>query len=386
MDPSLVRIDKNIAYNILDFDKFDNSRILKDLLFYISFSYQSDLFGFGELDPKKFSQVMSLDYANLFRTHPEPMQLLVSEERKQQLIKNEKQHGVFSKHKLWTSYLENALYILMTVPVMTNYISPSKDLYEISNFIILENVSVSKISVRGQSKYIYKYKLNKIFVSNLKKFFLNADMKAYVSLKKLNLESPFISFSNLIQHKISKGQCAHRFKFEELRMLLHISENLEAKNIKNKINLKLQKLLPVFEGQYQGFKFQWTTGDGQKYAYVPYISWDKRNTTEIAEENRSIYKQVFRNDLKHDLLEFYRYQHFDDVIIREHPSDEESLFLMWLISEEDMENKKAIYVSVWGKYNKVGKYLNGEKFAHSFFSDLMKLQKKKDIIDFLNKH
>jgi len=387
---TLVRIDKNFAYNILDFEKFDESKLIKDLLFYISFTYQNhtDLFGFGLLDPKNFASVMSLDYSNLFRKHPNPFQLLnLSDNKINNLLQKENDFGRMSEHRLWTSYLENALYILKSKPVYSVYKhkDDNKVFIEEKNFIILESIGIQINKIKGQKKLLYKYKLNKLFIANLKKFFLNAELKTYIELKKPNLDNFFITVSNLIQSLSAKNINGHYFKFDELAELLKVSQK-EPKFVKRDINKKMKLVLPYLEPLFKNISFFWVKGNGQRFAYVPAISWtlEKKEKKE-SEFSQSIHKDIFRNDIRHEFLEFFRYNYFDNLFTELHSDNETKQFFLWLVSDKDLSEKTALFITVYSRYNKTtSRFFKPVDAAKQFFKDIKMMKTERSLVNYLN--
>lgn len=72
---NLVRLDKNLGYNITDFRKYDkrDQILLKNLIVYMSLNFQKNLFGFVTIDPCHFCKTMKYSRAELFRKHKDPL-------------------------------------------------------------------------------------------------------------------------------------------------------------------------------------------------------------------------------------------------------------------------------------------------------------------------
>ena len=62
----LIRFDKNLASNGLDFSNSygDDGQLIFDLLFYITLTYQTNLFGYGKFIPAEFCEAMGYNRLN----------------------------------------------------------------------------------------------------------------------------------------------------------------------------------------------------------------------------------------------------------------------------------------------------------------------------------
>ena len=72
---SSLRVDKNMAYNISDFKRYDkmDQIVIKNLIIYMSLTFQKNLFNLVEIDPKDFIETMKLNRSSLIQEHKNPL-------------------------------------------------------------------------------------------------------------------------------------------------------------------------------------------------------------------------------------------------------------------------------------------------------------------------
>lgn len=136
-----VNLDKNIvqqntSLKLHDQDEFTKS-LVGGLLVYFCFSHQSDLFGYKTLDPYDFAKKLGVSQQDLFKTHPNPQYIL------------DNYDGDFKAE----SYLENALYILFSRVLVSEYITKDvtdNKIIKLKNFRILSDIEIHERETKGQ--------------------------------------------------------------------------------------------------------------------------------------------------------------------------------------------------------------------------------------------
>lgn len=79
-DFSTIRLDKNIAASIdmIWLDELglsqDDKSLIKSVVYYICVERQTNLFGYGSIDPAHFAQVMNYPEGYLRKPHVDPLQ------------------------------------------------------------------------------------------------------------------------------------------------------------------------------------------------------------------------------------------------------------------------------------------------------------------------
>lgn len=373
-----LRIDKNLAYNIGELQKYEDKQtqiIIKSLLIYFSFSYQTDLFGYGTLDPKDFSKKMNIDYASLFRKHPSPKQISNSPYPARALYELEKVDGKFSSSRLWDNYLENALYILSSSPLFENYKGSTgkREFVGIANYILIRDRRISfEPSNNGRNKKVlYHYKLDEMFENNLRRFFLQTKLENYLLSKSKGVEDFYLSLSNIYQSKKGQGITQWRWKLEDLTEIFHISSNLEIRHQKSKLKNKLKLVEKIMQNEIPGIEFFWDKGQGQRYAYVPSVKWSPLNDKVSKNTDYKTLDSVFFKHLKRNLYEIFLRQEIK-------AEDPVKAFYSWLWQPETLDVKIGCYVSTYALHNKVS-YPKPNTLAKAFFLDIKKCKTIEDI-------
>lgn len=371
-----VRIDKNIAYNIIEINKVEDPQtqiIIKALLIYFSLSYQSDLFGYGQLDPYHFAEKLNIDKDLLFKKHPNPKFIEDSNISAKKLYQREKENDRYkSETRVWDSYLENALYIMVTTPIFEQYkgSTDNRDFVGLKNHLLIREIQLFPVKAnKGRTqKLYYKYKLDEYFERNLRKFFLQIDFSTYKVARKKGVDSLYLTVINIYNSNKHKGINRYHWKLEELLSYFNISRSLEIKFQKQKLNVQLKKLEKILEPNISGIKFDWIAGSGQRWKYVPIVVWDKVDADEEKNSDFKVIDDVFLKHLRKNLYEIYSNQ-FEDG------TDNKTGFYKWLSSDINKELKISSYVSTYSIYRKVQSFPKPKTLANAFFSETVEKAK-----------
>ena len=244
-----LRIDKNIAYNIIEINKVEDTQtqiIIKALLIYFSYSYQSDLFGYGMLDPYDFARRLNIDKDVLFKKHPNPKFLQDQTMSAKQLYDRERNNKKYnSDTRVWDSYLENALYIMVTTPIFEEYRSTDdeREYVGLKNHILIREIRLYPLKAnQGRTqKLFYKYKLDEYFERNLRKFFLQIDFKGFTQAKKKGVDNIYLAVLNIVNSHKRKGTNKHFFRLNDLLDYFNISKDIEIRYQKRKAKRSIKK-------------------------------------------------------------------------------------------------------------------------------------------------
>lgn len=366
-----LRVDRNVAFNVLQFEKVADRQtaiILKALILYFSKSFERDLFGYETLDPYKFSKEMDINRATLFKKHPDPVFVKNHHLSRAQLeLKENESKRIKEDVRIWDSYLENALYILFSYPIFESYkgSTETSDFVGISNFLILRDLSVHapKTNSGRNQKIFYKYKLDEYFERNLRKYFLQVDVKVFTDCKNKGVEGFYLQLSNIYESYKKKGLNIYRWKFNDLLEYFAISDKIEIKHQKHKLTVQLRKVEKLLGDSIPGLKFDWVKGDKQRWAYVPVVRWDQVDLKEVKAYDRKVLDDVFLKHLKRHLFEVYVRQSEDKPLVKMD-------FYKWLGSVEDKDLKISSYISVSSIYRKNSGFPKPITLATNFYSNL----------------
>tara|TARA_R110000868_G_scaffold411726_1_gene708119 strand:- start:3650 stop:4822 length:1173 start_codon:yes stop_codon:yes gene_type:complete len=377
-----LRVDKNIAFNILEFDKVGDRQtaiILKALLVYFSNAYQSDLFGYGTLDPYDFAKKMNIDKDNLFRKHPSPKFISDSNLSVKRLYERERNNEKYNPDtRVWDSYLENALYILFSSPLIEEYkgVTDEHNYVGLKNFLILRDISIFSMPENmGRTKKIYyKYKLDDYFERNLRKYFVQIEINIFNACKDKGVEGFYLQLINIYQTYKKKGINVYHWKLQDLLQYFSISNELEIKYQKRKLSIQLDKMEKLVAQQIPGIKFEWIAGDNQRWKYIPTVKWDKIDVEQTKISDFKALDDVFYKHLKRNLLEIYISQ-------EEGLFENKEEFYIWLKDEESLDLKISCYVSTYSLYNRIQKYPSPQTLARTFFTTNIRKAKNIDELE-----
>ena len=388
------RIDKNLAYNIRSFNKdiskgnYDmyTSDLIKSFLIYVSFSYHTDLFGFGLFDPYLFGNTMGYRRQDLFSKSTNPYQFSnLTNVEIEILEENERINGTFSEDRIFDSNIENVLHILNNKPLPFKL--KSKD--ESGEYVSFENVIVIKqlklyVKKTGPNqKVYYKYILDDRFINNLKKFFLSVNINTYKKLNKSRTHNLYLTILDLVNNLSKKGGNTFTFNFDHLIESFNIKINEESfekdqyymRKVKYKINKKLEKLYEELIRTIPGFKFSWVKRPNHRYYYVLSMYWDAvKGEIDKMKSEKSL-QEVFDNTVKTELLKLYRKKISKNG--NTHTDDEKQSFFGWLISDKNYEDKKSLFVYFYNDHfgHQISRHdaFSPENKAKQYFERLLNL-------------
>ena len=92
-----------------------------------------------------------------------------------------------------------------------------------------------------------------------------------------------------------------------------------------------------------GIRFGWQAGDGQRWKYVPFLTWDKIDKDLAKKEDHRATMDVFYKHLRKSLFEIYVNQ-------VDNPVTDGMVFYSWLRDDLDKEMKISTYVSTYGAH------------------------------------
>ncbi len=352
IDDSNFRLDKNIAFNVLEFNKIEDEKtrnIVKSLVLYFSFQFQKHLFDFGTIDPIDFGEKMNIHRTYLSRKVPK------------EILRDPK--GQFC------TYLENALYILATTTIFDDY-KGSTDDYNyvgIRNHIIIKELELytRKTTAGGTPKKFYKYKLDDNFERNLRRFFLITNLKTYLQSKTFNGEDFYLQLKNIYHSNTLKGINIYKWDFMYIMAYFDINDS-EVKMQKYKLNKILKKYKELLKDEIKGINFFWEkASDKNKYSYTLCVQWDKIQTEIVKADKEVIQNQLFMDTLKRNLYETFIAQCNGNLINK---NNIPFLFFNWVKNKENDETIKTSYLAIYATFFKKNVYPGPDVFARNFIA------------------
>ncbi|MDR2449534.1 MAG: hypothetical protein LBD52_06205 [Prevotellaceae bacterium] len=403
MEQSLIRIDKNIAHNIdlfISIDSISNEdkALIKSLIYYFCFSRQTDLFGFGILDPKQFAAALNYKEGYLRKKHPNPLQLQkLTTEEKNLLYEQEKRNPAV---KIFDSCLENALYILHTTALRfsrtakevvfekntTKYTNISKA------YILLPELITTTVKGKGSPKIFFNYDINKNFITNLSLYFLKFNKEALITLRRAGLDDLYLylkNFKETLQEKLKTSTEIDRsLNFNHLCKIARIPlQKKDGSEFENPRDIK-QKLIHAFNviNKQTDLKFSVTwakTTPNTRWKYLPLFFFEIGSEAMASGMYKDIVRRqermvIFEENLKYELLNCFKQHNYSDKWT-------EQSMLEWLKSDRDIAEKELAFRTA--QYETFGKIHNHiDKMTKAWYTSLSKINSFQDCLKSKNPH
>ena len=357
----LIRIDKNVAHNVLDFTVFGKDKLLvKALIYYFCYAYQHDVFGYGTIDPYVFAKKFGFTPNYLRSRHPAPKQLEdKSEKQVKEMYDREKRDP---EHRVFDSILENAMYLLRTTTMY--FTKGGKTIEQDGDRRYLATVGEVKflkefqVRFKGSSKssnqkVSYTYELDSRFVENLTEYYLKGDRETITRLRKPGLDDLYIYLKNLRDNLAEAGKFIGTPTFGLMCKLAHINDK-EPRFRKNKLKKAMKRLMADSDLEIE--EFRWAKGENSRYYYDPVIEFKPRFAGLVQRDDyiKEEKVNIFRQTLVHELLEKFkkkypRYYKFGET------EESKGYFIKWLKKGEHKDKaEKALafqnaYFKTWNK-------------------------------------
>ncbi|MDR2909972.1 MAG: hypothetical protein LBV47_01195 [Bacteroidales bacterium] len=365
-DFSTIRLDKNIAASIdmiwldeLGLSQEDKS-LIKSIVYYICVERQTNLFGYGSIDPAHFAQVMNYPEGYLRKPHADPLQTRYLSDQEKQARKVIEQKN--PENKIMDSLLENALHILHTQAmqlkvgaqevVFEDDGATSKYIALSNSYIFLTELDVITIKKKGKPKIMFRYKVAPKFTTNLSLYFLRFSLDAFICLRRSGNDDMYLHLKELKEIFLMKkknGQDYERgqnfnFLCNKAQISFFTKEGKEKDNREVKrglndilelINLKTDlKFLVVWVKKYPKSKWKYEP----EFYFTEVETFDKRSFRQQVNESKEKIEEkgvIFKENLLHELLDTYR-NHNNVSGITE---GLEQLFYLWVISNRNTNEK-----------------------------------------------
>ena len=327
---AVTRFDKNLAHNTYDFDKFaQDATLIRNLVVYIAFSYQEDLWGYGTLDPAKFARHMGYkDHRSLYKKAPEPAQLQGLKPAAAQALRDN------ALEYVWDDLLDNALYKMAHVPLSLSYGGKAvsgQNYVHIDTMLILKSVSVYFEKHRPQKRY-YHYQASQEFTANLSRYFLMLNLGSFTRLRGNRLQPLYLYLCNLRETLRLKNTLGTPH-FDMICKYAGVNDR-EPKQRKKKINQKLDMIRQ--KAPELGLAWQWDRNGRFYYKLVVWFEGDQI----LDLPANTFFTRVL---IRHLFKEYVKFHH-DDAISTE---SQRRYFHRWLRSvETDHEIKRSVICNV----------------------------------------
>ncbi|GHT67879.1 hypothetical protein FACS189452_06440 [Bacteroidia bacterium] len=362
----MVRIDRNIVHNIDGlFDLFNitseniDDNLLRNVIYYLCYNYQKDLFSYSTFDPYDFAKIMGYSTVYLRKKHPKP--LFMKDFKK--MPKSKQQEHLENGLPCYDNNIENALYLLWKKEVLFSYGAKfynKTDHEEVitahqnKRMLIVRdlNVLTIKSGKTKQLKTVYSLELDDKFLHSLTKYFVRSKVNALIELRKCKLDMLYLKLAQQKDHAIYSKQSEVVFdNFETLCKWCCISPTKkDGTDVppKKRKQLVLEALRKVNEKTDLNYTISATCSRGQKFPYTILLHFilDEAVITDKKKSDKKDMMYLFDETLRRDLVSFYKMY----VCSGQNPlTISPQGFYNWLCSDSDYEEKKRVYLLVASK-------------------------------------
>ncbi|GHT14023.1 hypothetical protein AGMMS4956_11110 [Bacteroidia bacterium] len=362
----MVRIDRNIVHNIdglfnlfgIAGDNMDDN-LLRNIIYYLCYNYQKDLFSYSVFDPYDFAKVMGYSSQFLRTKHPHPLFM----DDFKQMPKLKQKEYLENGLPCYDNNIENALYSLWKKEILFSYGAKfynKTDHEEVvtahqnKRMLIVRDLSVLSIKSgkTKQTKTVYSLELDDKFLYSLTKYFIRANKNTLIELRKCKLDKLYLKLIQQKEHAMFNKQPDVVFdNFETLcNWCCTPRTKKDGSDVppKKRKQLVLEALRKVNEKTNLNYTVTTTTSRGQKFPYTIHTQFkfddaiiaDKKS----ADKNDIMY--VFDETLHRELISFYKMSvcSGQNPLIIDHQG-----FYNWLRDDINYEDKKRVYLLVSSK-------------------------------------
>lgn len=246
--PVLIRFDRMLAFNSADFiDTFEeDGQTIFDIMVFIAFTYQHNLFNFGKFTISDFCKVMHYQKSNLIARHKEPLYVKKNKHLAKQ-IEGILKSGNYKttvdnngkKELIYYTVFDNALYKAAKENLELTHVNNKNNALSVTtNFYKLFDSIEKRYDKKGQ--VLYTYKVSSDFENNISKLFFNIDLTDYVNLPK-SLKPLYLLMKTLKDGQLSETNSIVSANFDLLCRAAGINSG-EIKDKNKRLKVKLSKI------------------------------------------------------------------------------------------------------------------------------------------------
>jgi hypothetical protein len=379
---SMVRLDKNIAHNIDCFGSLmeEAAHITTQLVYHFCETYQTNIFGFGVLDPDEFATKYRLDKHNLKRKVKDPVQLQGKSEAEIKALYE--RQAANPSMRVFDSVLENALYILLSRNIVLarggkkvvqgqgtgkGFGVREEVVYDkLTSVQVLKNLEVIFMkSRRGEQKVLYHYVLNPDIIGNLTEYFLVSSKNNLINLRGNKTDRLYLFLANLRDSMFVHGQTSTTIEntpsFTELCRVANVDtvyksgakagSAKDAKYLKRDLKQKLDYLIAHNEDKNFSFTYHFVHGKpGHRWAYFCLFDFALRheNAVEEKEWRNTERRSIYINNTVYEFLDYFKKLNAHTYANYSNNTDMlQNVFLKWLKSNIHIEEKVLAYKNAY---------------------------------------
>ncbi len=369
----VIRIDKNLALNTLDFRVFGKDvHYARMLMYYICDQYFRHPENFGRIYVQDFCKAMGVSYARMRQAHENPQHLI---DLKTKAISTGGPEEPIDKDMVFKTNFENLLYNLNQVVFQYSYGGLTSDKYKfikVQSGTLLRSIGIEYHSSKTNKRKYHTFELDPQIINNLSKWYNDLNAKALIELADYQeLLSYLYNLKDMYNRPGFKGE---KVMYYELLCKL-VNTNCSAfKDNKKAINKAFKKIQEKDKTLSLAL-YKWVKGrKTDNVATDVYIDFNYQPVDDQAKFNNM--HELFDVRLIYDLKNYFRAAYKENTFPQVSTENEILSFKSWWKGPLDLDIKSEYY-------QKTKRYIYGEdvalmdREAELFFKS--RLTKKTDI-------
>lgn len=344
----ILRIERNImSKKNLDYlYRATGDRVAENLILYITYQHQYDLFGYGTLDPEEFASFCKYSTRYLREKVNNPLQAQMHKTPKNQKKTTSRQSlDTNIDDVICENRIENAFYALANYPldIVNTYTQNDKYLIRAFGSTLLLDFVIF-LTDKNTGKTTIHYRLAEKFRLNLLSYYLNINPQSLVGLRKSGLTAMYIFLVRMKEALFAQGRTnttpETTPEFEYLCSLCDIEKDTEPKTKKMLLNRAIATIQKTTE---LSFTVEWVKNYAQQ-KYTPLFNFEPQlgDLIEIPEHKRMNYIEREKEKIKIAVAEFkFNLINACPVEERSSSAEAENFFYEW-IQTDDPEEIKTI--------------------------------------------
>lgn len=334
---NLIRVDRNLITNYFSwFSKFGNySYCTYDILLYLCYNSQRDIFNYGHIDLNNFCKIMGYKKSNLCA-------ILPPDEHKYLYSSLS-----LPRDKKFITYFEVSLYLLGSnnIPYSYSTFDPAQNKTTLTT-VFIQILKEINIHITSRNKLIYSFKTSFEFDFNISRLFFWSDYTLFPELRKQKILSTYLFLKSIENYK------HHIFVIKDFTMLCNIAnvtlpDNINALDNKIKFHhsksyLIRHRLKPCMK--YIDFDFKFFNSSG-KWDYSCELVFNaNKPINNLNSENIKIANSISLNRALNSLILNRFLQYYRSIFLKKYERINKETFFAWLKdSNLNLSNKKDIF-------------------------------------------
>lgn len=304
---SLIRVDKNLSSDPLNFSIFSNPIMAMDIILYCLKSTQKNIFGTKDFALKDFCNEFNYDKSNM-------------------MAKLSPKDRISDKTGEWNNIFDKTVkeLIYRNLAFTQGYIKDGKKVSVLKGIQLVHEAHKYQ-DIKNKNKIHYSIKINPVLEYQLTHYFSEVNLNVLPKLRRKRLYFAYTYLVTLKQALFFKGNESTILFFPFLCNKLFDINMQEPKYLKRKIKAKFEELQKHTD---LNFEFEFVKSkESHRWNYDVLVKFNEFEKSQYLEYSKEKSKESIFIEYKKLLSEFYQYKY---------PSyKDESMFIEWIDKYKD---------------------------------------------------